>query len=276
MKGAAQWGIVASVCGLLVMGVASPAKADVTDNDRLFVSFMRETATVPSGQLRLELRGLAGEKAGEAQLNAAGFVIQNANQLDYGTVQLLASYGIANGIEAGFLIPGIWQSVQSATTGAFDNTSGIGDFEIYGKFQRNIYENLNAGGGLEMSMPNGSEEDGLGSGAFGVNPFVSLRYQQGVWGVGAHTGYFFYTADTPNLFNCSLEGFLRVSPAWGFRVEWAQRVFAQSGERIWDSVVVPGLDVNILDDLVVRPTGLVGTTPDSMDWGIGAGLAYFF
>jgi hypothetical protein len=275
MKGAAQRWIVATLVGLVV--AAGQVWAEVTDADRLFLNFTRETATVPKGQLRLEVRGVTGEASSDPTLNAAGFELQqkDADQLDYGNINLLATYGITEGVEAGLMIQGLFQglSFPSAPT---ENTAGVGDFLMYGKFQRNVYEHLNMGAGLELSMPNGSDSKGLGAGDFGANPFISGRYQDGPWGVGAHVGYYLYGGDTPNVFNCSLEGFLRASPAWGFRVEWSQRVFTQGGNHIWESYVAPGIDVNVIDNLTVRPVGIAGTTSDSLNWGIGAGIAYTF
>jgi outer membrane protein OmpA-like peptidoglycan-associated protein len=309
MKGAAQRWIVASVAGVVFCGALGNANAQTYDTGRLFLNYTRETATVPDGQLRVEIRGFTGGKGGQAVLNSDGFVqpvtstvdangngtITTPDEMSLGQLQLLASYGITKNIEAGFIIPGMWQGltptvqtlqngvVTKTVQGPATDTSDIGDFELYGKFQHNIWEHLDGGGGVELTMGNGPSSKGLGAGAFGANPFVSLRWQQGAWGIGAHTGYFFYGASTPNVFNYSLEGFLRVTPAWSLRVEWSGRNFVQGGgnpifgSRIWDSLVAPGIDVNILDNLTIRPTGIVGTTPTStMDWGIGAGLAYTF
>ena len=61
MKGAAfKWGaLVVFCCGLA--GPALAGEVNVTDRDRSFRNFTRDTATVGDGRIRLEVRGFSLE-----------------------------------------------------------------------------------------------------------------------------------------------------------------------------------------------------------------------
>jgi outer membrane protein OmpA-like peptidoglycan-associated protein len=288
MKGAAQRWVVASVVSLVVIGTnvawgaeATGFGAPVTDKDRAFKNYTRETATVNEHQFRIELDGLIAQKDGpDARLNAAGFLLppqqQVNNQLNAGYLNLLASYGFMKGGEAGFIIPGVWQELQQ--TGKTTNTGGVGDFLMYGKYQRALIDDLgggalNGGGGVELTMPNGSADKGLGTGAFGANPFLSARYTRGPLALGGHVGYDIYTAGVPDVFNYSIEGIVRPSPVWAFRTEWTGRIWNQGGNRQWDAVFLPGIDFNLTDSFIIRPTGLANGSARAYSWGVGVGVA---
>ena len=219
----------------------------------------------------------------------AGFPLpQNAESLTGGTLALLGTYGFMRGAEGGFQITGVWQSLQSSPSNTYDNTADVGDFLMYAKIGRplkdlvdlpenmdEIEEMVSLGGGLEMTMPNGPTSKGAGSGSFGANPFMSTRVERGPWALMGHLGYFFYTPDAPDVFNYDISGILRVTDEWGIRCEWSGRVF-QSGQTIWDAVFLPGLDINVYDNVVVRPSGMVGNTKYSPSYGLGIGVAALF
>jgi hypothetical protein len=97
--------------------------------------------------------------------------------------------------------------------------------------------------------------------------------------VGGNVGYQIYTGDVPDVFNYGTELILRWSEEYALRTELAGRLFkehSRQGNRYHDLTILPGIDVNVSNNLVVRPTGLVGVSPSAADWGIGVGVAVIF
>lgn len=295
MKGAAQRWMVVGLAAVIGCAAGPASAVDVSSRDRLSLNFTRETANVDQGKFRIEAKGAIVWNQGDPKLNMAGFPLpQNAESLTGGTLALLATYGFMRDAEGGFQITGVWQSLQSTyntggtQTSTYNNTADVGDFLIYAKISRplkelidlpenmdEIEEMVSLGGGLEMTMPNGPTSKGAGSGSFGANPYMSTRVQRGPWALMGHLGYFFYTPDAPDVFNYDISGILRVTDLWGIRCEWSGRVF-QSGQTIWDAVFLPGLDINVADNVIVRPSGMVGNTKYAPSYGIGLGVAALF
>lgn len=289
MKGAAHRWIAVGLVGVVLAAAGTASAVDVTNRDRLSVNFTRETASVDEGKFRLETKGAIVWNQGDPKLNMAGFPLpQNSESLTGGTLALLATYGFMRGAEGGFQITGVWQSLQTAPNTGYDNTADVGDFLMYVKIGRplkelvdlpenmdEIEEMVSVGGGLEMTMPNGPTSKGAGSGSFGANPYVSTRVARGPWALMGHLGYFFYTPDAPDVFNYDISGILRITDTWGLRCEWSGRVF-QSGQTIWDAVFLPGIDFNLTENFIVRPSGMVGNTKYAPSYGIGVGLAATF
>jgi hypothetical protein len=286
MKGAVQrWTCakVASVVLLAATGMASAA--DVTDADRVFRNYTRETATVGESQIRLEVRGLKEQTDDTARLNLAGQHLPGcavgnpgcAKDLDAGIIDLVGSYGMAKNAEVGFILPGMIESLR-VTQGGVTNVqhdADLGDIQLYTKFKRQVAQHCAVGAGVELSLPNGSRSKGFGTGEFGVNPVISTRYQHGLVGVGGNIGYEMYTGDVPDVFNYGTELILRWSEEYALRTELAGRLFRQ-GNHYHDLTILPGVDVNVSDNVVVRPTGLVGASPSAADWGVGVGVAVIF
>ena len=279
MKGAAQQWIVGSVvAGVAFAMVGSAAFAvEVTDADRIFKNYTRETATVAPQQFRIEVQGILQVSNGSTKVDLLGFrTPPNADQLSGGIFNLIASYGVTKGVEVGFVIPGYYQSLTFNGAAPTENAGDVGDFLMYGKFERNIAENLNAGAGMELTTPNGPVQKGFGTGSLGINPFVSTRYTSGRWALGMHLGYNFYTHDTPGVLNYGTEGIFKVSDSWDIRCEWLGTVYTQGGERIWPAYFYPGIDYYLAENLVLRPTGIANGSKDALSWGLGFGMAYAF
>ena len=80
MKGAAfKWGaLVLFFCGLA--GPALAGDVNVSDRDRSFRNFTRDTATVGNGRIRLEVRGFSLEDNLYVELNIAGLPIEKVQQ----------------------------------------------------------------------------------------------------------------------------------------------------------------------------------------------------
>jgi outer membrane protein OmpA-like peptidoglycan-associated protein len=298
MKDAAQWGFVASIAGVLSMlavGVASAA--DVTDADRGFSNYTRETATVPDGEVRLEVRGFSLHDDKDPRLNIIGLPLLSSgpevpvlidhdtkvvlapshrpNDLTGGTIELLGSYGLGKNAEVGFLVPGLQQKVEFAD-GTHESNFDVGDLLVYTKFQHSVAEHCSVGAGVELTMPNGPKSKGLGTGEFGMNPVVSTRYQRGRFGVGLNVGYTLYTGSASDVFNYGAEVILRANDMFALRAEIAERVFNTHGSRFNDLTVLPGLDINLSRNVVIRPEGLANGTNTALDWGVGLGIAMSF
>ncbi len=286
MKRVAQRWMVVHIAGLclVVTTGASAAEVNVTDADRTYRNFTRETATVRKDEIRLEVRGLQEQDDGTTRLDLLGFPVKrlpgvsegNVSTLSGGIIDFVATYGFAKNAEIGFIIPGYIQSLTLKSGGNKINNSDIGDVMLYGKFQRPLAEHFSVGAGMELTTPNGPVNKGFGTGQVGVNPFLSARYQQGRIGVGANVGFNFYNHSVPDVLNYGAEVILRANATFSLRTEIAGRVFNQFGTRYDDLQILPGLDVQISDNITIRPTGMAGGTNTSLDWGIGAGFAYAF
>ena len=316
MKGAADRWVVNWIAGVSLLVTSVAGAADVTDNNRMFRSYTRETATVSDGQVRLELQGLEVESQGNTHVNVVGIPVSNVDTLTGGLLNLIASYGVAKNAEAGFVVSGLIQSTRTHDLDARDpngnlvtpgrcaggptpsirctkdadcgvgsmckpittsnDTADVGDFLVYTKFKHQVAEHCWLGGGVEVTMPNSSEHKGFTTGEFSFNPVVSTRYQRGPLAFGAHAGMQMYAGETSNAFNYSIEGVVRATETYALRAEWAGRIFEQGGTRIWDAQVYPGVDFDLGNNLVVRPTGMIKASTDALDWGIGVGLATTF
>ncbi len=321
MKGAAHRGLAAVLTGLAVFVAAAECYAqaaapattkpiEVTDADRVFRNFTREAATVDQGQIRVELRALRTEELADggdpdcrgpnrancARLNTIGQRIIGVEEVNGASIDLMGTYGLFQGAEAGFILPVIIETVKR-DTGEKNTKEGVGDLLLYAKYRQQVFENFAAAGGLEVTVPTGDENEirtldrrfringsaagegysAFGAGDVGLNPFVSARYQQGRIGLGAHAGYNFYTGNTvPEAFNWSAQSIIRITEVFSFRTELSGRVFDQFGTRWNDIVMLPGIDFNLSQNFTIRPEGLANITGTAQDWGIGLGIAGVF
>ncbi len=285
MKGAAQRWVVTGVAAMAVSIAAQVAAAvELTDADRVYQNYTRETATVAEGQVRVEIRGMKLGDEGTNRLNVIGLRLKDiepdkqVTNLDAGKIDLVTSYGFAKGGELGLIIPALFQSLRFSNA-ARETNEDIGDLLLYGKLQRPVATHCAVGAGLELSMPNGPKDKGFGTGEFGVNPVVSTRYQNGKIGIGANAGYQMYQGDAAvanDVFNWGVEVLVRPSDVWVLRTELAGRVFNSHGTRYDDLMVMPGIDFNLANNLTIRPEGMAGGTNTALDWGIGVGIAATF
>ena len=279
MKRVAQRWMVAQIAGLCLAAAATAASAAevlVTDADRTYRNFTRESATVRQNQIRLEVRGMELQDENNTRLNLLGFPVKRVNSVSGGIIDLVGSYGLAKNAEIGFVIPSYIQSLSLKSGGNKVNNSDVGDLMLYGKFQRAVAEHCSVGAGMELTTPNGPVEKGFSTGELGFNPFFSTRYQQGRIGVGANVGWNLYTGDVPDVLNYGAEVIVRGTTGFALRTEIAGSVFNQNGTRFHDLTILPGIDIQVSDNLVIRPTGLANGTDTALDWGIGLGVATSF
>lgn len=279
MKRDAQRWMVAQIAGLCLAAaatVASAADVQVTDADRTYKNFTRESATVREGEVRVEVRGLMEQDEGHTRLNLLGFPVKGVDSLSGGIIDLVGSYGFAKNAEVGFIVPSYIQSLTLKSGGNKINNSDVGDLEFYGKFQRAVAEHCNVGAALEMTIPNGPKNKGFSTGELSLTPVFSTRYQQGRLGIGTNVGWSFYQGDVPDVLNYGAEVIVRGTASFALRTEIAGRVFDQNGTRFNDLTILPGIDFQVSDNLVIRPTGLANGTDTALDWGLGLGMALSF
>lgn len=316
MMGAAQRWVRAGLAGIstvMTVGAAFGAEIVLMESDRVFRNFTREAAVVDPGQIRVEIRGLHSEELTQdhnpskpprcqtpgsgncARLNTLGQRVLGVESVSGGVIDLLVSYGLTKNAEVGGIIPGYIEEINR-DNGTSESSENLGDILLYGKFKFPVTEYASLATGLELTLPTGPDDEivtvpggttvpdnrdgtasGFGNGALGINPFVSGRANWKRLGAETHFGYNFYSNDSVNrTFNFSTAFLIRLNTMGVFRTEFSGRVWDQFGDRVEDVVCMPGIDFNLSDNITVRPQGMVGLTPESLDWGIGTGVAMVF
>jgi len=272
--GAAQKWVAGTFAGLSLVGLVGTARAgDVSDADRAFQNFTRETAVLGEQQIRVEVQAMSLHDENKTRLSLIGYRIK-ADSTSGGRVDALASYGLMKNMEVGMVLPYYFESRD--INGASTNTQDFGDLKLYGKFRRQVATNCSVGAGLELSTPSGDKDNQFGIGEVAVNPFLSTRYTYGRFGVGGQVSYQFVSGSVPDVFGYGLEFAIRGSDLYALRLELDGRVFQQGGFRNNDLTLWPGIDFNISDNFTIRPEGMVGGTDIALDWGIGLGIAAKF
>ena len=288
-------GLVAMASVALAQEAASPPpdKRNVTDKDRMWANFTREAAVVGDRQFWIELRGMKlmndqaikqtnslGTFEGPT-LGLNGYPIKpfaekkgkNVEEIDGGRFDLIGAYGIEMW-EVGMDLPFVMQQQIEFVDGTFQNDANVGDMVLYGKYKMQWDDEWAGGLGMEMSIPTGPEDELLGSGDLGLNPFVSTRYQSGRVGLGGHLGFLLNTGSQPQVFNWSLQGVVRGNEHFSLRTEIVGRLFNNVGSTFNDIAVYPGLDFNLTDNFIIRPEGLAHLSTDAINWGIGIGFVF--
>lgn len=282
MKVVAFAGTILALCGLAAAAHAEQAITS-SNRDRVWANYTREAATVGSGVLRLELRGFHAEDQSDPDLDILGFPVERiareeGDDIEATTgnvINIVGSFGIGEVAEVGFDIPVVLLEYERANLGS-ENSNGIGDFSMYGKFKYKVAERWNIGAGVDLSTPTGCERHYEGTGEVGINPFVSTRYEWQRFAFGGHLGYQFYTGNVKNVLNYSTHVILRAFSTTAFRVELSGRNFKQYGETFDDVLVYPGIDLDFFESFMIRPTGMFNLTAESQDWGVGIGFATHF
>jgi len=270
------------------IATAEEAKLAVTDRDRMWVNFSRESAVLGQNRFWVELRGMIQQMSNNPTLGLSGYTVTNyakkngpVETINGGRFDLVGAYGLGKAGEIGLDMPFV---MQESING--DEFADVGDLLLYGKFKQELAEHWSGAVGMELSAPTGSESKILGSGDLGLNPFLSTRYQSGRMGLGGHLGFLLNTGSQPDVFNWSVQFIARANQLLALRTEVNGRLFRGSapGERngmvvsntetINDIAIWPGLDFNLTDYFIIRPEGLVHATDDAINWGIGIGLAF--
>ena len=268
----------------------------VTERDRLWENYTREAAVVGSGKLRLEARALMINKLShDNSPDLTGFPFDDLEEvlairgtpdtvqsIDGGRFDLVGSYGLGSTAEAGFVMPVFTQSIEFVGNTPTMNDEDVGDLVIYGKFRREWKENTTLGGGLELSIPTGSERKRMGTGELAFNPYFNLRYSSGRVAIGGHIGYRMSEGEIPDVLNYSTFIVARGNEYLALRVELNGRYFKEQDfrgidvkvpEEFNDLSVWPGIDVNVSDHITIRPQGQIHLTDDAWEYGLGIGIA---
>lgn len=273
----------------------------VTERDRQWANFTRETAMVESGQLRLGVQGsLINKSTDDRTPDMIGFPVDDLERaMDIGKglpdppvegedpfadertrvrrvegnrYDLLGAYGLGPYAELGFDMPFFTQSIKFASDDPTMNNGDVGDLVIFTKFRKEVFRYTSVGGGMEMSIPTGSERKRLGTGELAFNPFVNARFSWQRLAFGGHLGMNFIQGSGPDVFNWSTFVILRANDLFALRLESNGRFFRDFGKDFNDISLWPGIDFNISDFVTVRPQGLTGLTSDAWEWGVGLGV----
>jgi len=282
---------ILALCLLVAPALAEeeevPVAADqVTERDRLWVNFTREAAHVGSGNLRLAVQGLAINKSTrDRTVDMTGFPVDDLEKaleiagtpdtvenIDALRFDLVGSYGLGPYAEFGVDMPFFAQSLRFEGDTPTENTGDVGDLVIYTKFRKMVADNTSVGGGLELSVPTGSERKRLGTGELAFNPFVNARHTWGRIAVGGHLGFAISEGDPADVFNYSTFVIARATEILAFRLELNGRFFKDFGQDFNDVSLWPGIDLNVTERVTIRPQGLAGLTSDAWEWGIGAAV----
>ena len=288
--------LVFAVCS--IAAVAWGTGTDVTNGDRLWANFSREAAVVGSNHFWLELRGMAlmddqdikqtdstGKTFEGPTLGFAGYPVNkphctaSANKsciesIDGGRFDLVGAYGLGATAELGFDLPFVMtEKIDYTQPGSRDRT-GIGDLLLYGKIKKDLAEHWAGALGLEISTATGSDNHFFGAGATGLNPFLSTRYASGPFAFGGHVGFLINTGNPPDVFNWDVDGIVRGNQSFALRCEINGRVFREFGETFNDAAIYPGVDFNLTDAIIIRPTALAHLSTDAINWGVGIGFVF--
>ncbi len=267
------------VIELLASAVAPALAAELPM--RSFDRFAFDTTTANGFWAELAV----GATHSEDEANPFGH--QTSQDTDAVTIQPTLAYGGASW-EAGLLLPyrhvdgKACETFIGRTICADDEEDGFGDINLYGKY---IFrsEYVHVGGGLDLSLPSGDEDKGLGAGELGVAPFATAAAIIGPTEVRAHVGNLFFTgSDSWSYYSrhpsdvlfYGVGLFYAINDRVGVRGE----LLGSRIDRDDDQDVLafePGVDVRIplgAVDLILRPTAAVGLTDASADWGVGAAV----
>jgi hypothetical protein len=182
-------------------------------------------------------------------------------------------------VEGGLLVPSVYVHSDQRS-----DESGIGDIHLYGKILPLDLDVARAGLGLDVSVPSGDEDKGLGAGEAGFTPFVTAAVRGGPVDVRGHVGYQAFV-DSEEDFNgddfppdsvvFGVGVFLDIAEIAIGRLELIGQHFDRGGSST-ALALEPGIDFRIPARRVsiwLRPTGAVGLTDETFDWGLGFAIA---
>lgn len=267
MKG--PWTVSLIVAAIALPLLSSAAHAEF--RGRSFARLELDSATTP---------GLWGEIATSSVSED-----EHGDSASLITVEPRVLYGWENW-EVGLFIP--YERLSTHVSDPFfdfddDSTDdGVGDIRLSGKgvFRS---EFVDVGFGLEMTLPSGDEDNGLGSGKVGFLPFGTGAVHLGPVDLRAHAGYLAYVDQDqyfgvdlpPNLIVYGGGPFAGIGDYVALRAEFLG--FTTDSDLNDRSAVSfqPGIDFRIPAGpvgVLIRPTGLVGLTDEAPDWGVGGAI----
>jgi len=264
-----------SVAAIFVAGVVAAQGTPGAASPSVSRSFDRyeQDAAVTEG---IWIEGAAGV-AQDVVKDAVGN--KTTASTDFGAIR--ASYGM-DMFEAGLAWP-FWQhnevEVRQGRNVASQGEEGPADLSFYGKALPLRTEWFAAGAGLQLSVPTGDEDKGLGLGEVGILPFATVAAHLKPLDVRAHGGYRFVSDVTPTAREAIVYGgglFYTWNDQLALRSEINGAIVDVPGKENLDLILwQPGIDVRLpMDgyDIVLRPTGTYGINDESPDWGFAGSI----
>ncbi len=257
----------------------------VTERDRLWANFGRESAVVGSGKLRLGTQAMAINYGSEdPETDLTGFPINDFERalgiagtpdtikaIEGTRIDIQGAYGLGPTMEIGVDVPVYLERISFDGSTEAINTEDIGDVVVHAKFRKMVSSSTAIGAGLEISTPTGAENKRLGTGELGFNPFVNARYTSGGFAVGGHIGFQMFENSVEDVLNYSAFLIARRNECLAFRIEVNGRFLRQPQDDFHDVSILPGLDVSITDRITLRPQAMFGLNDDAYTWGAGLG-----
>jgi hypothetical protein len=288
MQGLTRYVLALCLLSVPAFGADNQENPDwyVTENDRLWVNFGRESAVVGSGNLRVGVQAMAiNYGVNDRTPDFTGFPVNDLEQaleiagtpdkvkgVEGTRMDVVGAIGLGPTIEFGFDVPVFVERIFFEGNTPDINTSDVGDLLIHAKFRKMVSNNLAVGGGLEISTPTGSEKKRLGTGELGFNPFINARYTSGGFAVGGHLGFQMFENDVKDVLNYGAFLIARRDAHLAFRLELNGRFLRDFGKDFSDISLWPGLDINITEHIGVRPQAMFQLNSDAMTWGGGLGI----
>lgn len=196
------------------------------------------------------------------------------------TSRILAGPRLVYGIdmfEGGLVIP-YRRSEEDIENGVSSSEDGIGDITLYGKAVPLRSEYADLGGGLVISLPSGDKDEDLGTGEAAFLPYVTGAVHLGFLDVLAHGGYSFTVDKTATARDSIWFGgglHTSMSDRLALRGEFVGKITRERGEDATDLSFQPGVDINFpleTVNVLIRPTGAIGMTDDTPDFGVGGSV----
>lgn len=189
-------------------------------------------------------------------------------------VEGLLAYG-GDGWELGLRLP--YVNVDGE-----DDVDGLGDMQLYlKKIMRTEW--IHVGAGIDLSLPTGDDDKGLGTGDLGGAPFGTLAVPLSTMEIRAHVGHLFvsddgsyFSTESPDVlfYGVGLVGSPRDEVI--LRLEFlGSRLYYPSSANENAFTLQPGVDVRIplsSVDLFLRSSLTVGLNDIAPNWGVGVGF----
>lgn len=228
---------------------------------------------------------------------------RTTTSVDTGAIR--ASYGM-DMFEAGLTFP-FWRHLEvERRVGGNVQTAGgesQGDVRAFAKVVPIRTEYFDAGAGFSIGFPTGPTDGGLttaettlvpgnakaqsllpmnslqtGTGKFNFTPYGMVSAHYGPFELRAHGGYTFVASHTTTSREVTVYGggvYYRWTDQVGFRSEINGGTVHAIGDNPELLAWQPGIDVRLPMegyDLVLRPTGSMGISDETADWGIGGSV----
>jgi len=268
---------IAVVAGVLLV-LTTVAGAEDAMPLRSFDRFELDTGTA---------RGLwleAGSLLIHNEMSASFFGVLEKDSVDVVTTAARIVYGSEH-LEGGVFIPYVSSeeefSLNPGGTTSKRTADGIGDIQLYGKAIPLRSQWVDGGVGVELSLPSGNENKGLGAGEVGVLPYATAALHLGPIDLRGHVGHRSFAGDSSSgvldsgpleswVYGGGLQG--AVSGNVALRAEFVGET-VDSDRASGDAILFePGIDLRLPlsgVEIWLRPTGAVGLTNAAPDWGVG-------